>query len=153
MSFHDEASLDLFTEQCFGPAFGRVLASAVELLVEAGYPPEAVLLELYLSGELAYSFEKIREVGGLKQMEYHSHTSQYGSITRGQRYQEVGATAKARMQQVLEEIRSGKFAEEWSRQQEKAGELFARVREARAKSPMTEWEERARVAFRIGDAG
>ncbi len=152
MSFHDEASLDLFTEQGFGPAFGRVMASAVELLVEAGYPPEAVLLELYLSGELAYSFEKIREVGMLRQMEYHSHTSQYGSITRGQRFQEIGESVKSRMQQVLDEIRSGKFAEEWSRQQEKAGELFARVREAREKSPMADWEERARTAFRIGNA-
>jgi ketol-acid reductoisomerase len=152
MSFHDEASLDLFTEQGFGPAFGRVMASAVELLVEAGYPPEAVLLELYLSGELAYSFEKIREVGMLRQMEYHSHTSQYGSITRGQRFQELGDSVKGRMQQVLDEIRSGKFAEEWSRQQERAGELFARVREARAKSPMADWEQRARAAFKIGDA-
>ena len=86
MSMHDEASLDLFTEQGFGPAFGRVLMSAIELLVEAGYPPEAVLLELYLSGEFAYSLEKIRQVGMLRQMDFHSRTSQYGSITRGARY-------------------------------------------------------------------
>src|SRR6202008_3676998 len=64
MSMHDEASLDLFTEQGFGPAWGRVMMSAVELLVDAGYPPEAVLVELYLSGELAYSLEKIPQ-GGL----------------------------------------------------------------------------------------
>jgi len=75
MSMHDEASLDLFTEQAFGPAFGRVLITAIELLVEAGYPPEAVLLELYLSGEFAYSFEKMREVGMMKQMDFHSRTS------------------------------------------------------------------------------
>ena len=56
MSTHDEATLDLFTEQAFGPAFGRVFMSAVETLVGAGYPPEAVLLELYLSGELACIF-------------------------------------------------------------------------------------------------
>jgi ketol-acid reductoisomerase len=29
MSMHDEASLDLFTEQAFGPAFGRVMTSAI----------------------------------------------------------------------------------------------------------------------------
>jgi ketol-acid reductoisomerase len=51
MSFRDEACLDLFTEQGFGPAFGRVLTTAVETLVDAGFPPEAVLLELYLSGD------------------------------------------------------------------------------------------------------
>ena len=112
MSLHDEASLDLFTEQGFGPAFGRMLLTAVDVLVEAGYPPEAVLLELYLSGELAYTFEKIREVGLTQQMDFHSRTSQYGSITRGIRYLDLGEPAAAKMRQVLEEIRSGAFAEE-----------------------------------------
>src|SRR3970282_471785 len=41
MSFPDEACLDLFTEQAFGPAFGRVMLSAVQTLVDRGYPPEA----------------------------------------------------------------------------------------------------------------
>jgi ketol-acid reductoisomerase len=152
MSMHDEASLDLFTEQAFGPAFGRVMMSAVELLVGAGYPPEAVLLELYLSGELAYSLEKIREVGMLRQMEYHSQTSQYGSITRGARFLDLDAPLKERMGRVLEEIRSGRFADEWSRNQEKSAEIFARVRAARDRLPMTRWEDAARHAFRIGDA-
>jgi ketol-acid reductoisomerase len=152
MSMHDEASLDLFTEQGFGPAFGRVMMSAVELLVEAGYPPEAVLLELYLSGELAYSLEKIREVGMTRQMDYHSRTSQYGSITRGARYLGLDAPLKETMGAVLEEIRSGRFAEEWSGQQEQANQIFERVRDARDQLPFTRWEDRARAAFRIGDA-
>ncbi len=151
MSFHDEASLDLFTEQAFGPAFGRVMMSAVETLVEAGYPPEAVLLELYLSGELAYSFEKIREVGMLKQMDFHSRTSQYGSITRGARYLELGPAIREKMETSLEEIRSGAFAKEWSEAQEQAGELFEKLRTARDAMPMAEWERRARAAFRIGN--
>ena len=66
MSFVDEATLDLFSEQAFGPAFGRVMMSAIDTLVEAGFPPEAVLMELYLSGELAYSFLKMREMGALR---------------------------------------------------------------------------------------
>jgi ketol-acid reductoisomerase len=152
MSMHDEASLDLFTEQGFGPAFGRVLMSAVELLVDAGYPPEAVLLELYLSGELAYTFEKMREIGMLKQMDLHSRTSQYGSITRGARFLELGDPIRKKMSEVLEEIRSGRFAEEWSANQEKSGALLDQVREARDRMPIAEWERRARSAFRIGDA-
>jgi ketol-acid reductoisomerase len=152
MSMHDEASLDLFTEQGFGPAFGRVMMSAVELLVEAGYPPEAVLLELYLSGELAYSLEKIREVGMTRQMDFHSRTSQYGSITRGARFLELNGPIQEKMRDVLEEIRSGRFAEEWSKQQEGAAELFDKVRAARDQMPMTKWEDRARAAFHIGDA-
>jgi ketol-acid reductoisomerase len=79
MSMNDEATLDLFTEQAFGPAFGRVMMTAIQTLIDAGYPPEAVLLELYLSGELAYSFAKIRELGMVEQHLLHSHTSRYAA--------------------------------------------------------------------------
>ena len=153
MSFHDEASLDLFTEQGFGPAFGRVLTSAIELLVEAGYPPEAVLLELYLSGEFAYSFEKMREVGMMKQMDFHSQTSQYGTVTGSARFMELGKPIKEKMSEVLDEIRSGRFANEWSENQTDAKALFEKIREARDKMPVAKWDQVARTAFRIGDAG
>jgi ketol-acid reductoisomerase len=152
MSMKDEATLDLFTEQGFGPAWGRVLMSAVELLVEAGFPPEAVLVELYLSGELAYSLEKIRELGMFAQMDLHSQTSQYGSITRGARYLSLDAALKEKMGAVLEEIRSGAFAREWSGQQAQAREIFDRIRAMRDQLPMAGWERRARQAFRIGGA-
>ncbi len=152
MSMHDEASLDLFTEQGFGPAFGRVLMTAVDLLVEAGYPPEAVLLELYLSGEFAYSLEKIREVGMTRQMDFHSRTSQYGSVTRAARYFDLDGPLRERMGKVLDEIRSGRFAEEWTQNRESSGALFDRVRAARDELPLTRWERSAREAFGIGDA-
>lgn len=150
LSLHDEASLDLFTEQGFGPAFGRVLMSAVDVLVEAGYPPEAVLLELYLSGELAYTFEKIREVGLTRQMDFHSRTSQYGSVTRGVRYLDLGAPIEEKMKAVLEEIRSGAFAREWSGAQDTAGETLDKVKAARDQMPIAKWESDARRAFGIG---
>jgi ketol-acid reductoisomerase len=153
MSMHDEATLDLFTEQGFGPAFGRVLMSAIEVLVDAGYPPEAVLLELYLSGEFAYSFEKMREVGMMKQMDFHSKTSQYGTVTRGARFMELGEPIKEKMSEVLDEIRSGGFANEWSKNQTDAKALFEKIREARDKMPVAKWDQVARTAFRIGDAG
>jgi ketol-acid reductoisomerase len=152
MSMHDEASLDLFTEQGFGPAFGRVMMAAIDLLVGAGYPPEAVLLELYLSGEFAHSLEKIRQVGMVRQMDFHSRTSQYGSITRGARYLALDAALKTKMGEILDEIRSGRFAQEWSGQQEQAAALFDKVKAVREKLPHTQWEDRARAAFGIGDA-
>ena len=153
MSFHDEACLDLFTEQAFGPAFGRVMLSAVQTLVDRGYPPEAVLLELYLSGELAYAFRKISEVGMLAQLDYHSHTSQYGSITRAGRFADLDATLRERMGAVLDEIRSGRFAEEWSRARDSFPELRERVHGAREALPLAAWERKARAAlgFAKGD--
>jgi ketol-acid reductoisomerase len=153
MSMHDEASLDLFTEQAFGPAFGRVMMTAIDLLVGAGYPPEAVLLELYLSGELAYSLEKIREVGMLKQMDFHSRTSQYGSMTRGARFLSLDGPIKEKMSEVLEEIRSGAFAREWSEAQETAGTLLDKLRDARDQIPLAQWERETRAALRIGNVG
>jgi len=153
MSMHDEATLDLFTEQAFGPAFGRVLMTAIELLIEAGYPPEAVLLELYLSGEFAYSFEKMREVGMMRQMDFHSRTSQYGTVTRSARFMDLAEPIKEKMSEVLEEIRSGRFADEWSNQQPTAAALFEKIRAIRDQMPVAKWDEDARIAFRIGNAG
>ncbi|MCZ6823280.1 MAG: ketol-acid reductoisomerase [Deltaproteobacteria bacterium] len=150
MSMHDEASLDLFTEQGFGPAFGNVMMAAVDTLVEAGYPPEAVLLELFLSGELAYTFQKIREVGMLAQMDFHSHTSQYGSMTRGARFVELVPDLKEKMKETLEEIRSGRFSQEWSTDHDEKLKLLERLKEVRAKIPFADYERRARAAFRIG---
>jgi ketol-acid reductoisomerase len=152
MTMHDEATLDLFTEQAFGPAFGRVMMTAIETLVEAGYPPEAVLMELYLSGEMAYSFLKIRERGMLKQHELHSHTSQYGTISRSVRYADLDPLLQQKMRESLEEIRSGAFAKEWSSDRADKLELLKQVRAMQASLPMTQWEDAARRAFRIGDA-
>jgi ketol-acid reductoisomerase len=152
MSFLDEATLDLFTEQAFGPAFGRVLMAAVETLTGAGYPPEAVLMELYLSGELAYSFMKMREMGAMRQHELHSHTSQYGTLSRSLRYLDLDPVLKGKMGEALEEIRSGAFAREWSTDRDAKLEFIRQVREVQAGLPMTAWEERTRRAFRIGDA-
>ena len=78
--------------------------------MDAGYPPEAELLELYMSGELAYTFQKIREVGMLKQMDFHSQTSQYGSITRSANFADLAEPMKERMLRSLDAIRSGEFA-------------------------------------------
>jgi ketol-acid reductoisomerase len=152
MTFADEAALDLFSEQAFGPAFGRVMMTAIDTLVEAGYPPEAVLMELYLSGELAYSFMKIRELGMLKQHELHSHTSQYGTISRSPRYFDLDPMLKEKMQQSLDEIRTGAFAKEWSAERADKLELIRHARQIQATLPMARWEEQARRAFRIGNA-
>jgi ketol-acid reductoisomerase len=149
LSFADEAALDLFTEQAFGPAFGAALMNAVNTLVEAGFPPEAVLIELLLSGELAYSFERIVRDGMGPQMEHHSHTSQYGSLSRGVRF--IDLDFKPRMQKVLDEIRSGAFAREWVKEQRNGLPLFKRLKEARDRTPFSEWEQKTRKAFRIAE--
>jgi ketol-acid reductoisomerase len=152
MSFNDEATLDLFTEQAFGPAFGAVMSSAVNTLIEAGFPPEAVLMELYLSGEFAYSLEKGRELGMRQQHLLHSHTSQYGTITRAPRFFDLGGPLREKMAAVLGEIRSGAFAREWSSDRDAKLALLEKAHKAAEGTPMARWEDATRAAFRIGRA-
>ncbi len=147
MSMADEAALDLFTEQGFGPAFGAVLMSAIETMIEAGYPPEAVLMELYMSGELAYTAQHFVDSGMIAQMEFHSRTSQYGSMTRGWRFADLDL--KRRMHEALDDIRSGRFAKEWQEEQQHGAPRFEQLRQMRQFHPLNEWEQAARAAFRM----
>lgn len=147
MSMADEAALDLFTEQGFGPAFGAVLTSAIEMLIEAGYPPEAVLMELYMSGELAYAAQRFVDTGMIAQMDFHSRTSQYGSMTRGWRFADLDL--KDRLRAALDDIRSGAFAREWQDEQQQGAPRFTQLREMRQFHPLNAWEAATRAAFRM----
>ena len=126
-SMKQEAVLDLFNEQAFGPAFGRVLLSSIDILIKNGLPPEAVLIEMYLSGEMSYTYRKMAQVGLVKQVNFHSHTSQYGAMSRGIRYLKMPFNEK--FQKTFDEIDSGDFAREWekpiSRMKFKALKFFA----------------------------
>ncbi len=113
LSFKQEAELDLFNEQGFGPAFGRVLLSSIYTLIDAGYPPEAVLIEMYMSNEMSYTYKKMADVGLIKQVDFHSQTSQYGAMSRGIRFRKL--PLKDKMQQILREIQDGDFTKEWEK--------------------------------------
>ena len=69
-----------------------------------------------MSGEFAYTLGKIAELGLVEQSALHSRTSQYGSMSRGMRFilPELGV----KMREGLEDIRSGRFAQEWAAEQE-----------------------------------
>jgi ketol-acid reductoisomerase len=113
VSFKQEAALDLFNEQAFGAAFGQVLLTSISVLLEHGLPPEAVLVEMYLSEEMAYTYRKMAQVGLVKQTLFHSQTSQYGAMSRGVRFMRLGL--KQRMRKIFGEIHNGDFAKEWAR--------------------------------------
>ncbi len=113
LTFKQEAELDLFNEQAFGPAFGRVLLTSVYTLIEAGYPPEAVLIEMYMSNEMAYTYKKMADIGIVKQVDFHSQTSQYGAMSRGIRFRKL--PLKDKMSHILHEIQNGEFTREWDK--------------------------------------
>lgn len=111
VTMKQEAILDLFNEQAFGPAFGRVLLDSISVLIKNGLPPEAVLIEMYMSGEMSYTYQKMAQIGLVKQTNFHSHTSQYGAMSRGVRY--LGLGLQEKFQRTFDEISSGKFTREW----------------------------------------
>lgn len=145
LTMAQEAHLDLFTEQGFGPAMGLAIRQSIELLVEEGYPPEAVLMEIYLSGELAYTAQRFVDTGLIAQMDFHSHTSQYGSMTRAAKLMDIDL--KPRLRQHLDDIRSGRFAEEWTAEQRAGLPTFKLMKELSTQIPLAEWERRTRAAF------
>jgi ketol-acid reductoisomerase len=147
LSMAQEAHLDLFTEQGFGPAFGLALRQSIELLVEQGYPPEAVLMELYMSGELAYTAQRFVDTGLIAQMDFHSHTSQYGSMTRSARLMDLDL--RPRLLAALDDIRSGRFAAEWTAEQRAGRPLYEQMKAMREHIPLAAWEQRTRKAFRM----
>ncbi|MFQ5832259.1 MAG: ketol-acid reductoisomerase [Candidatus Thorarchaeota archaeon] len=146
LTFRQEAELDLFNEQAFGPAFGQVLTSAVDVAIEAGYPPEAVLIELYMSGELAYTIGKIAEMGTLKQLELHSPCSQYGSMSRGIRY--ANPELREQMRTTLTEIQDGSFAQEFTEEYGRNLETLRDMKEMARDMPIVVLDETVRKNLR-----
>ncbi|MFX1259594.1 MAG: ketol-acid reductoisomerase [Promethearchaeota archaeon] len=113
LTFKQETELDLFNEQGFGPAFGRVLLTAIYTLIDAGYPPEAVLVEMYMSYEMSYIYKKMADVGLVKQVDFHSQISQYGAMSRGIKFRKLHI--KPVMESILKNIQNGEFTKEWEK--------------------------------------
>jgi ketol-acid reductoisomerase len=128
VTFKDETELDLFTEQALVPALSVALTTAVETLVEAGYPKVAAVLEMYLSGEMGDVLHAAARHGWVGQTGFHSPTSRYGTKSRLRRF--ATPEIKATMQDILAYVRSGKFAEEWSAEQARGYTNFKAMDEA-----------------------
>ena len=109
-TFTEETETDLFGEQavlCGGTT--ALVQAGFETLCDAGYQPEVAyfecLHELKLIVDLMYE-------EGIAGMRYSvSDTAEYGDLSRGPRV--INDAVKAEMKVMLEEIQSGKFADEW----------------------------------------
>jgi len=150
VSFHQEAVLDLFNEQAFGPAFGRVLLTAINVLLDAGLPPEAVLVEMYMSEEMSYIYRQMSRVGLIRQTDFHSQTSQYGAMSRAIRF--LNPKLRRTMSGILREIDSGSFAREWQRPLSRLKLRALRFFAARQKLGTIEQRVRARLGCPEGAA-
>ena len=130
-SFAEEAEADLFNEQAV--VWGGVpelLIAGFETLVAGGISPEVALLECV--GELKLIAELIDERGIAGMREAISNTAELGATLGGRRIVDDGV--RARMAEVLAEVRAGRFAAELS-DEERSG--YARLERARTEARET----------------
>lgn len=111
-TFQQEVELDLFYQQAILPAMHAMLLTASQVLVEAGYPPEAALTELFLSGELGDFLSLAAQQGFRQTLDGMALTGRYGVLSRTQRFQE--SKIQLQMESILETIKRGDFALEWA---------------------------------------
>jgi ketol-acid reductoisomerase len=103
-----EAALDLFVEQSVGPYLGAAVLSAFDVGIGHGLPPTALALELYLSGEMARTWQTFADVGFFPGVRLHGHAASFGGFVR---MGELDVEAmKCQFAATLEEISSGHFA-------------------------------------------
>jgi len=127
-----EAILDLAVEQALAPALKRVSESFVRVMLEQNIPIEAIVTELVLSGEVERTYRLVRLEGGAAQMAYHSPTSQYGQMSRADRYSHLDIATT--MREAVDEISSGRFADEWDAERD-AGYPHLEALRAQAMAP------------------
>ena len=120
-TFDEETETDLFGEQsvlCGGVA--ELIKAGFDTLIEAGYQPEIAYFEVL--HELKLITDLIQETGISGMRRRVSNTACYGDLTRGPKI----ITEKTRkiMKKILKDIKSGKFAREWIKENEAGRPVF-----------------------------
>ena len=146
LSARREALLDLLIEQTVGPYLGIAIQMAFMMGVGAGLPAEAMVLEMYMSGEMAHTFQAFAEVGFMESVGWHGAVAQYGGFVRTL---EVDREAMHRMfGAVLEDIRSGGFARRFQEEHAAGYPTLGAINAVKASgSLMTDAERRVRAAL------
>ena len=97
------------------PGITKLCLLYFEKLIENGCDPEIVTTELYLSGEFVEIAKAMISHGFFGQLKLHSQTSQYGQLSRAERM--APPELLNRVDEVIDEISSGKFHAEWAGEQ------------------------------------
>jgi ketol-acid reductoisomerase len=142
-TFEEETVTDLFGEQVGGGAGLVGTIRSFQALVEAGYDPEVVQLELYGSGELVEVMRLQQQQGMLNQLVNHSPTSGYGQLLRAsQMMKDESSLESARG--VIAELKDGTFARRWNEVQEDGYAEMKQLHDQLASAPLFEAEKRVR---------
>jgi ketol-acid reductoisomerase len=132
-TFPEETETDLFGEQvvlCGG--LTRLVQAGFETLVDAGYAPEMAYFECLHEVKLIVDLMYEEGIAGMRYSI--SDTAEYGDLTRGPRI--VTEETKTEMRRILDEIQSGKFADEWIAESESGRPNYKRLQEAGKQHPI-----------------
>ena len=109
-TFEEETETDLFGEQavlCGGAS--ELIKAGFDTLIEAGYQPEIAYFEVLHELKLITDLIQERGISGMRRGV--SNTACYGDLSRGPRI--ITERTRKEMKKILKEIKSGKFAREW----------------------------------------
>ena len=130
MTPHQEAVLDLAVEQLLSPVLTHVNTNFVLVMLELGIPLEAITTELFFSGEVERNYRLLREEGFVAQLDHHSPASQYGQLSRRGRFDHLDVASA--MQELVADITSGRFADEWDAESAAGAPRLAELRDEHA---------------------
>ncbi len=149
-TFPEETETDLFGEQvvlCGG--LTRLVQAGFETLTEAGYAPEMAYFECLHEVKLIVDLMYEEGIAGMRYSI--SDTAEYGDLTRGPRI--VTDETKAEMKRILDEIQSGKFADEWIAESESGRPNYKRLQEEGKHHPIEVVGEQLRAMMPWISAG
>ena len=106
-----EADLDLLVEQTVGAALGVAIMNVFALGVEAGIPPEVMVMEMYMDEEMETVWRSFREQGFMRASNAHGPSAMYGGFVRTM--QLMNSDLTARFRETFENIRNGGFAQQF----------------------------------------
>jgi ketol-acid reductoisomerase len=148
LSARQEAVLDLGVEQVLSPALTAVNNAFVQTMAEHDIPIEAIVVELVLSGEVERTYRLLREVGYAVQSEFHSPTSQYGQLSRRERFDHLDLLTT--MRSLADDIESGRFADEWDAERDAGYPHLSALKSEHAGAAVREYEAELRTRLGAG---
>ena len=147
-TFKEETETDLFGEQaviCGGVS--ALMKAGFETLVEAGYSKAMAYFEVL--HEMKLIIDLVNQ-GGLADMRYSiSNTAEYGDMTRGPKV--IGEASKQAMKEILKDIQSGNFADEFTNEMSTGCKLFNQLREENKNHEIEKTGELIRSVFVWGN--
>ena len=120
-----------------------MIKTGFDVLVEAGYSPYMAYFEVL--HEMKLLVDLINQ-GGLADMRYSiSNTAEYGDMTRGPKV--IGEQSKQAMKDLLKDIQSGSFADEFLNEMQSGCKNFNALRKENADHLIEKVGEEIRSSF------